>query len=261
MQNYNLVSIVTPTWNCAAFICETIRSVQSQTYSHWELLIQDDCSSDGTDKVVAPLAELDSRIKYACNSQNSGAAITRNNALKRAKGRWISFLDSDDLWMPEKLEKQLEFMVENEYHFSYTNYLTIDKLSHQTGVRHTGPKHISRTGMRNYCWIGCLTVMYDADYIGLIQIEDIKKNNDYAMWLKAIRKADCHLLNEDLAMYRVRAGSISRHSKLHLIKWHYKLFRICEKCSPIVALLQTLRNIFFGVISKVCYTKCITEKI
>ena len=97
MQDYGLVSIVTPTWECAAFICETIKSVLSQTYQNWELLIQDDCSTDGTYKVVEPYLK-DARIKYECNLQNAGAAITRNNALRRAKGRWIAFLDSDDSW-------------------------------------------------------------------------------------------------------------------------------------------------------------------
>ena len=122
MQDYGLVSIITPTWGCAQFISDTIRCIQSQTYTNWELLIQDDCSTDGTAKVVEPFAEADSRIKYECNPKNLGAAITRNNALRRAKGRWIAFLDSDDLWESEKLEKQLWYMVENDYKFSYTAY-------------------------------------------------------------------------------------------------------------------------------------------
>lgn len=104
MQDYGLVSIITPTWACADFIAETIKSIQCQTYQNWELLIQDDCSKDNKLEVVKPFMEADKRIKYECNPENSGAAITRNNALRRAKGRWITFLDSDDLWMPEKLE-------------------------------------------------------------------------------------------------------------------------------------------------------------
>mgnify|MGYP000627539246 FL=1 len=111
MQDYGLVSIITTTWGCAKFIGETIKSIQAQTYQNWELLIQDDCSIDNTDKVVETYAEADLRIKYECNLKNSGAAITRNNALRRAKGRWIAFLDADDLWLPEKLEHQLTFMV------------------------------------------------------------------------------------------------------------------------------------------------------
>ena len=101
-NDYGLVSIITPTWDCASFIAETIRSIQAQTYTNWELLIQDDCSTDNTREVVELFAQGDNRIKYECNDHNSGAAITRNNALKRAQGRWIAFLDSDDLWLPKK---------------------------------------------------------------------------------------------------------------------------------------------------------------
>lgn len=140
MQDYGLVSIITPTWNCAAFICNTIKSVQAQTYTNWELLIQDDCSTDGTDKVIAPLEDEDIRIKYEANLQNSGAAITRNNALKRAKGRWIAFLDSDDMWMPEKLERQLRFMVENDYAFTYHEYVEITEEGKELGVYVSGLK-------------------------------------------------------------------------------------------------------------------------
>ena len=193
MQDYGLVSIITPTWACADFIAETIESVQSQTYENWELLIQDDCSTDNTLEVVKPYMEADKRIKYECNPQNSGAAITRNNALRRAKGRWIAFLDSDDLWLPAKLEHQLKFMTDNGYHFSYTGYEEIDENSQETGVRISGPKHVAKLGMFSFCWPGCLTVMYNSDHIGLLQIADIKKNNDYAMWLKVIQKTDCFL--------------------------------------------------------------------
>ena len=127
IQDYGLVSIITPSWACGKFIGETIKSVQAQTYQNWELLVQDDCSTDNTREVVAGLAQNDSRIIYECNPVNSGAAITRNYALRRASGRWIAFLDSDDLWLPEKLERQLGFMVKNGYHFSYTCYEEIDE--------------------------------------------------------------------------------------------------------------------------------------
>lgn len=109
--------------------------------------------------------------------------------------------------------------------------------------------------MFNYCWPGCLTVMYDTDKIGLIQIEDIKKNNDYAMWLKICRKADCYLLDEDLAMYRKREGSISNHGYISLIKWHYKLYKISEDQSTIRSIFNTCRNILFGIVKKMKYVK------
>lgn len=260
MQDYGLVSIITPTWACVAFIVATIKSVQEQTYKNWELLIQDDCSTDNTkevvEKCIAENPELTDKIKYECNPKNSGAAITRNNALRRAKGRWIAFLDSDDLWLPEKLEKQLKFMVENGYKYSYTKYAEIDNDGRDTGIQVSGPKHITKNGMFSFCWPGCLTVMYDREAIGLIQIEDIKKNNDYAMWLKVCRKADCYLLNDVLAKYRRgRTGSISTHGYGTMIRWHYKLWHEAEGMNTIASVFWTMVNLVCGVYKKIVYVK------
>ena len=250
----DLVSIIMPTYNTAKFISETIESVLAQTYPNWELIIVDDCSTDDTDAVVCPYL-VDDRIRYIKNEKNSGAAVSRNRALREAKGKWVAFLDSDDLWFPEKLEKHISFMKDNGYHFSYTNYVEIDEESKPNGKSVTGPKRITKHGMYNYCWMGCLTVMYDAETVGLIQITDIKKNNDYAMWLKVCKKADCYLLDETLAKYRKRSGSISNHGYGKLIKWHYKLYREAEKRSPVVSAVLTLRNLFWGVLKKIRYVK------
>lgn len=249
-----LVSIIMPSYNTGRFIAETINSVLAQTYENWEIIIVDDCSTDNTDEIVAEYLR-DERIRYFKNEKNSGAAVSRNRALREARGEWIAFLDSDDLWSPDKLEKQVGFMEKNGYRFSYTNYIEIDEESKPLGRRITGPEKICKTGMFNYCWPGCLTVMYDARAIGLVQIEDIKKNNDYAMWLKVCRKADCYLLNETLASYRKRAGSISNHSYKALIKWHYRLFRSAEGQSTFVSAFNTCRNMGFGVIKKLKYVK------
>lgn len=249
-----LVSIIMPSYNTAKYIAETVQSVLAQTYQNWELIIVDDCSTDDTDEVIKPFLS-DSRIRYLKNEKNSGAAVSRNRALREAKGKWIAFLDSDDLWMPEKLEKQIAFMKENGYHFSYTDYVEIDETSKPNGKRVTGPKKITRAGMFNYCWPGCLTVMYDAETVGLIQIADIKKNNDYAMWLKVCKKADCYLLDEVLAKYRKRTGSISNHGYMKLVKWHYKLFREAENQNPVSSIVLTIRNLLFGVFKKIKYVK------
>lgn len=249
-----LVSIIMPSYNTAEYIEETIQTVQNQTYSNWELLIVDDCSSDNTLQILEKYQ--DSRIKIFVNEQNSGAAVSRNKALREAKGQWIAFLDSDDLWSSEKLEKQISFMEKNGYAFSYTNYEEMDSEGNLTGVRVTGPKIITKIGMFNYCWPGCLTVMYDAEKIGLIQIADIKKNNDYAMWLKVCKKADCYLLDEYLAKYRKgRVGSVSTHSIKTMIGWHYKLFKNAENKSACNALVYTAINLFFGVIKKIKYVQ------
>jgi len=249
-----LVSIIMPSYNTGRFIAKTIESVLAQSYSDWELIIVDDCSKDNTDDVVTQYL-VDARIRYIKNETNSGAAVSRNRALREATGKWIAFLDSDDLWHPQKLEKQISFMEKNNYHFSYTNYEEISEESQPLGVSVTGPKKITKAGMYNYCWPGCLTVMYDAEHVGLIQIEDIKKNNDYAMWLKACKKANCYLLDETLAKYRKRSGSISNHGYIKLIKWHYKLYREAEKRNAVSSAVLTVRNLFFGVMKKIRYVK------
>lgn len=249
----DLVSIIMPSYNTAEYIAQSINSVRAQTYENWELIIVDDCSTDNTDEVVSFFE--DPRIRYFKNEKNSGAAVSRNRALSEAKGRWIAFLDSDDLWSPIKLEKQIGFMEKGGYSFSYTEYEEIAEGGEPLGVRVTGPKKITKTGMYNYCWPGCLTVMYDAEKVGLIQIADIKKNNDYAMWLKVAKKADCYLLAENLASYRKRSGSISRHSYTALIKWHYKLYKEAEGMCAVAALFNTARNLLFGLVKKIKYVK------
>ncbi len=269
-----LVSIIMPSYNTGKFIAESIASVAAQTYTDWELIIVDDASTDNTDELIAALkkerhCERSEAIHYLKNDRNRGAAYSRNRALREARGKYIAFLDSDDLWAPDKLEKQVAFMEKNGYAFSYTRYEEMDENGNPTGTTVSGPKHITKTGMFNYCWPGCLTVMYNREVVGDIQIADIRKNNDYAMWLKICRKADCYLLDENLARYRKRTGSIthachperseakskdlSRH--LSLIKWHYKLYREAEGMNPVASLFNTGRNLFFGVWKKIKYVK------
>ncbi|MBE5754576.1 MAG: glycosyltransferase family 2 protein [Clostridiales bacterium] len=248
-----LVSIIMPNYNCEKFVGETIKSVINQTYTNWEILFVDDCSTDNSIKIAESFK--DNRIRIFKNEKNSGAAVSRNWALREAKGEYIAFLDSDDIWVPEKLEKQIKFMEENGYKFSYSMYEEMSEDSVPLGKIVSGPKKINKRKQFDYCWQGCLTVMYHADTVGLVQIEDIKKNNDYAIWLKVCLKADCYLLSEVLAKYRKRSGSISRHGYGKLIKWHYKLFREAEKRSAFVSFFMMLRNLFFGLIKKTKYVK------
>lgn len=252
----DLVSIIMPSYNCGKYVEETIRSVEAQTYHNWEIIFVDDCSTDDTIAKVKSLQEEDKRIRLYSNELNSGAAVSRNFALREAKGRWIAFLDSDDLWEPKKLEKQIRFMEENGYAFSYSQYTEIDDNSKEMGLLVSGPKHITKNIMYCFCWPGCLTVMYDRNKIGLIQIEDIKKNNDYEMWLTISKRADCYLLEEVLAKYRRgRKGSISTHNYATLIKWHYKLFHDAEKMNAIVSTFMTGVNIVCGLYKKVKYVR------
>lgn len=249
----DLVSVIMPSYNCGKFVEETIRSVQAQTYNNWEIIFIDDSSTDDTVKKVVEMRERDNRIHIFKNVGNLGAAVSRNNALREAKGRWIAFLDSDDLWKPEKLEHQISFMEENGYSFSCTERDVVDEDSKPVGQYITGPDVITKAGMRRYCWVGCLTAMYDANKVGLIQIADIKKNNDYAIWLKVIKKCNCYLLKENLASYRQRKGSISHDKLWKLIKSHYVLWHEAEGKNPMVSIVLTIRNLFYGVMKRIKY--------
>ena len=249
-----LVSIITPTYNCGKFISETIDSVIAQTYTKWEMIIFDDCSTDDTAEKVKHYAEIDKRIHYIKSEQNLGAAITRNNAIKMAKGRWIAFLDRDDLWRHEMLERQLKFMNENNYHFSYHEYVEIDENSNEIGTYISGIKKVGKFSMLCCCWPGCLSVMYDAKVVGCPQIVDVKKNNDTAMWLQIVKKAKCYLLKDNLAYYRRRKGSITPLSIKSKIEWHYKLFRAIGK-DCLLSFLLTCLNIFGNGYKKIFYAK------
>ena len=242
-----------PTYNCARFIRESIDSVLAQTYTNWELIIVDDSSTDNTAEMIANFN--DPRIHYLRNEQNEGAALTRNKALRAVKGRYIAFLDSDDLWHPDKLERQIAFMEQNGYAFTYHEYTEIDESSNPIGIYVSGKKHVRPFDMYCCCWPGCLSVVYDAKNIGLIQIPDIRKNNDSAMWLQAIRKADCYLLPENLAQYRRRTGSITPTSVWKKIGWHYILFRQGAGMNPVAATFWMIMNIVGNSHKKIKYVK------
>lgn len=251
-----LVSIIMPSYNTAKYIGESIRSVLAQTYQNWELLIVDDCSTDNTDEVVAQFK--DSRIKYFKNERNSGAAVSRNKALREATGKWIAFLDSDDLWYPEKLEKQIVFMESNGYKFTCTDY-NIRINGRRLPYIYTAPNVINERKMKNYCYFSTITVMYDREFVGLIQINPVKKHNDYAMWLKIIKKANCYRYPYCLSSYIKHDGSISSGSKLNLIKHHYLMWVNAEGKTAVSAVALTIQNVWFGIIKKIKYRVAVEE--
>ena len=249
----DLVSIIMPSYNTAQFIKQSIQSVLAQTHTNWELIIVDDCSMDNTDEIVGEYF-ADERIRYLKNEKNGGAAVSRNYALREAKGKWITFLDSDDLWHPQKLEKQLAFMRENGYKFTYTDY-QIQLNGEWLPYIYYGPNKVTKRKMKDYCYFSTITVMYDREYVGLIQIEPVRKNNDYAMWLRIIEKTPCYRFNECLSYYIKHDGSISSGSKWKLIKHHYVLWRVAEHKNIFSACVLTMRNLFWGVIKKLKYKK------
>ena len=242
-----LVSIIMPAYNCADYIAESIRSVQNQSYRNWELIVADDNSTDGTVDTVRSIAADDNRIHLLETDINLGPAAARNRAINSAQGDYIAFLDSDDIWFPDKLSRQISFMEQTGYDFTYTAYEKINERSEKMGIVVSAPKSVNYSSMLyRGDPIGNLTVVYDATKLGKFYVPDIKKRNDFALWLKMMH--DCkraYGLNEVLASYRVRAGSISSTRKSELLKYYWELYRDIERLSNIKSSAAIASLVFF----------------
>lgn len=254
----NKVSIIMASYNTAQFIAEAIHSVLNQTYVDWELIIVDDCSTDNTEEIV--LSFGDPRIYFYKNDSNRGAAISRNRAIKMATGEFVAILDSDDVWLPEKLEKQVDFMKRNNYYFCCSYSSNIDEQSKYLGFVDTCPRKITKISLHLYNWIPSLTSIYNAKQVGEIQIADIRKRNDYALFLKVIEKTNCYCYPEVLAEYRIRNKSLSHSGKLNLIKYFYQMYRKCMGYSVPVSGFITFINIFFYFVRRIIYVKSVDYK-
>ncbi len=223
MKDYGLVSVIMPTYNSAEYVIDTLKSILTQTYPNWELLITDDCSSDHTCEVISRYTS-DKRIKLFHLKQNGGAGVARNNSIANAKGRFIAFCDSDDSWLPEKLEKQLAFMEEKDCALSYTSYMLCDEKNKTEGVVICRKKEtFSKARFGNE--IGCLTAMYDTRKVGKVYMPDLRKRQDWGLWLKILQKCKvAYGMKEPLARYRVRSGSISSN-KASLVKYNLNVYK------------------------------------
>lgn len=226
------VSIITPLHNSAAYIAETINSVLAQTFQDWEMIIVDDKSSDDSVSIVEHLIEQEPRITLVKLNENSGAAVARNNAIDLAKGRYIAFLDADDLWLPEKLEKQLAFMREAKAAFSFTAYQRINEHG-EKGTVVGVPSKISYGEMLKTSVIGCLTAIYDTQTLGKVKMPLIRKRQDYALWLQLLKKTPlAYGMQTSLALYRVHEKSISSN-KLNTATYNWTVYRELEKLNLI----------------------------
>jgi len=243
------VSIIMPCYNSEKFIRNSIESVLSQTYSNWELLVSDDGSIDKTIEIIHEYMQQDTRIKLIlAEGNNTGAAATRNRALEKAQNDYIAFLDSDDLWHPQKLEKQLKFMVDKDIVFSFTLFDAIDEEGNALTKNQKGKEVVSyKDFLGNKGKIGCLTVMYDRHKCGEILMPNIRKRQDYAMWLKIMKQGfDAYRINESLAVYRVRRGSVSSN-KLDGARYMWKVYRKVEGLNLIQSIYYFLRYAIYHI--------------
>lgn len=211
-----LITIITATYNSELYIKTVYESLLKQTYKNWEWLVTDDCSNDSTSKILQELSLVDNRIKVFHNKHNQGAAVARNVSISRAKGCYIAFIDSDDLWYERKLQTQLDFMLNNKYDFTFTSYELIDANARKLGKI---VEDYSTTMSVNYddmlkkkATMGCSTVMIRRNAYKDILMPLLRTGQDYALWLKLLRDGgNAYLIPEVLTSYRILPESISRN--------------------------------------------------
>lgn len=226
-----LISVITPAYNAEKFVEATIQSVQAQTYTNWEMVIVDDCSKDRTVEIIQKYHQADPRIKLIQLQQNSGPAVARNTAIRNAKGRYLAFLDSDDQWTLEKLERQLHFMQEQDIAFSFTQYQVVDEEGTDTGKVIDAPEKVTYTDLLKNNVIGCLTVMIDTEKTGEVEMVNIRSRQDYALWLDLSRRGFQPFgLNEPLAKYREVGNSLSSN-KVKMARQNWHVYREIERLS------------------------------
>ena len=226
MEKLPLVSVITPCHNMEKYVAATVQSVRNQTYTHWEMLIVCDASTDGTVDILKSLAAQDERIKITIITTHSGIAEARNQAIKQAQGHYLAFLDADDLWYPEKLERQLQFMQNNNIGFSFSSYDLIDETGQHLGKTVEAVKDMSYDDYLRNTIIGCSTVMVNTDIVGPVTVPQFRTSEDTATWLDILKKGHvAHAITQPLVSYRIRRKSASSNK----LKASYDLWTVYRR--------------------------------
>lgn len=248
MKSEHLVSIIMPNYNGEAYLQNAIDSVIFQTYLNWELLIIDDCSTDGSVAIIKSNCSKDSRLRFFKTDKPSGSpTVPRNIGIRNAKGRFIAFLDSDDLWFPNKLKLQLPLLLENNVAISFSNYEKMSEDGYKSNRVIISSSIHSYRSLRYGNELGCLTVIVDILKTGIFQFPNIG-HEDYALWLSILKQGfiakNCNAVT---AAYRIRSSSISSN-KLKAIKWVWTIYRKHEGFSYIQASYYLLFAMFKSIV-------------
>ena len=219
-----LVSVIMPTWNSSGYVTESIRSVLNQTYKNLELIITDDASTDGTPELLQKLQQTDPRIRLILNKQNGGAGVSRNCSIRAARGQYLAFLDSDDCWMSNKLERQVNFMQEKDVALCFCSYYTCNADNQYLGYI-SAPRRVSLFSMMCDNKIGFLTAIYDTTKLGKHLMPSQRKRQDHALLLTLLKICKhAYSVPEPLASYRLHAQNMSG-GKLGLIKYNARTYK------------------------------------
>ncbi|MXO03203.1 glycosyltransferase family 2 protein [Flavobacterium sp. HBTb2-11-1] len=250
-----LVSIIVPTYNTEKFIRQTIESVQNQSYINWEMILADDASTDRTVAIIEEFAQKDNRIKLFKLPENRGNGFARNVALEKATGKYMAYLDADDVWFPEKLEKQIQFLKANNLHFTFSFYDSIDEEGNDLNRTVESPNPLTYKQLFFCNYVGNLTAIYDADYFGKIILETSQKRQDWRIWLTILKQIKIvKPVPESLAFYRIRKDSVSS-SKFKLIKHNFGVYRQFHGYNLVFSVLLMVRFLFTQLVIKRRYIK------
>jgi teichuronic acid biosynthesis glycosyltransferase TuaG len=244
-----LVSIITPVYNSEAYLKDAIDSVVAQTFKNWEMLIVDDGSIDGSWRLLKSIAKNEKRIILKRLKKNSGAGIARNTAIKAAKGEFIAFLDSDDLWHPEKLNVQINLMSKNKWLFSHTSYGYISESGEKIkSTFHVSDHLVDYFDLLKKTEISCLTAVYNQKEIGKYYMSEHRKKQDYALWLSILNDGiKSYPINNELAYYRQRPDSTTSN-KGALIIDHLRFLRETQSINIFRSLYYTIHWMVNGFI-------------
>ena len=244
-----LVSIITPCYNSARFINECISSVLEQTYTNWELIIVDDASNDNSRELISNIAERDNRIKYVFLTKNIGVAGARNIALEMSAGRYIAFLDSDDVWKEEKLTTQIDFMQLHNISFSFSSYQPMSENGMEFFREIKVPSKVDYNFYLKNTIIGCLTVVLDKDKLSDFKMPKLRTSQDMALWLSIMKGGVvAYGIEKSLAFYRI-VGNSNTSNKFKVIQGVWRIYRV-EEGLGLVMSIWCFVNYAFNAIKK-----------
>ena len=224
-----LVSIITPSFNSEKFISDTIKSVQNQTYSNWEMIIVDDFSQDTTVEMVQNFMDEDIRIHLVQLNKNSGAAKARNFGIEKISGKYMTFLDADDIWFSDFIENSIETIKKSGINFVFSSYKRSNENLEFIYSDFIVPKKVTYTDILKTNSISCLTAFIDVEILGVKKMPDILKRQDMGLWLKYLKEIPfAYGIQEPKAIYRIRENSLSRNKK-NLLKYQWNFYYYVEK--------------------------------
>jgi glycosyltransferase involved in cell wall biosynthesis len=244
----DLVSIITPTFNAEKFIAETIKSVQNQTYTHWELIIIDDCSTDNTIHLIEKICQKENRITLIKNNKNLGPAKSRNIGIQKSCGKYLTFIDADDLWKKNFIERSITEIANTKNPFVFASYERKDEHLNPHLNDFIVPNKVNYSAILKSNAISCLTAFLDVSVLGKKYMPEIKKRQDMGLWLQYLKIIPFAVgIQEPLAIYRIRKNSLSRN-KIDLIKYQWAFYRKIEKLSVFQSFYYLICWMYFGFI-------------